>query len=158
MTNIIELLYIEQGTPEWHALRKTKDRFMKKVNESNGCWKWNAQIFPTGYGAFHLNGKSILAHRASYLIFNGEIPNGIFVCHKCDNKSCVNPHHLFLGSAKENAIDRSLKGRHGQNTVISNSQIEEIKNLYTQGYSQRCLAKKFKVHQRSIWRYLRRSA
>ncbi|MEN6512251.1 MAG: HNH endonuclease [Chloroherpetonaceae bacterium] len=133
-----------------------QDRFIKKTKNENGCWIWKAQIFPTGYGSFYLNGKSILAHRASYLLFKGEIPNGMCICHKCDNPSCVNPDHLFLGTHKDNALDRSSKGRHGQTPKISHIEMEEVFNLYQNGYSQRELAKKYNLSQRSIFRYIRK--
>ena len=58
-----------------------------------------------------MNGRSMNAHRASFLLFNGEIPDKLFVCHRCDNPSCVNPKHLFLGTSKDNNQDRSNKGR-----------------------------------------------
>lgn len=82
-----------------------------KINEQTGCWEWTAGKNSDGYGNFNYNKKTIRAHRASYLMHKGEIPKGIMVCHHCDNPPCVNPEHLFLGTAKDNDQDSRTKGR-----------------------------------------------
>lgn len=90
------------------------ERFFNKVyksDEPNGCWLWTAGRFTTGYGMFYYNGKHVLAHRFSYQQFVGDIPEGYFVCHKCDTPLCVNPDHLFAGTRLENMQDMSRKGR-----------------------------------------------
>lgn len=87
--------------------------FLSYVNIPNlfDCWEWQGAKRPTGYGNCW-NGKFAEgAHRVSYRLFRGPIPEGINVCHKCDNPPCVNPLHLFLGSQKDNIYDMHRKGR-----------------------------------------------
>lgn len=87
-------------------------RFMDKVLvDTQGCWEWNASKNMWGYGRFSYMGRADKAHRVAYQLFIGQIPTGMFVCHRCDNRSCVRPDHLFLGTAKDNTSDMIGKGR-----------------------------------------------
>lgn len=89
-------------------------RFEKKyIPEPNsGCWLWTGAVTGAGYGAFMFNGRMAeSAHRASYVLHKGKIDEEMLVCHKCDNKLCVNPDHLFLGTYLDNTRDMIKKGR-----------------------------------------------
>jgi hypothetical protein len=91
-----------------------EDRFMDKyIVESNECWIWTSAKQPVNYGIFWVGGKkkSDFAHRVSYMIHKGEIPNGKVIMHTCDNMLCVNPKHLIAGTQKENYDDSTKKGR-----------------------------------------------
>lgn len=81
-----------------------------KVNKETGCWEWFGCLNKSGYGKFCYKGKHILAHRYSWIKHKGDIGK-LFVCHHCDNPPCVNPNHLFLGTAKDNTQDCIKKGR-----------------------------------------------
>lgn len=95
--------------------RPLVDRFSEKyvVDASTGCWKWAGSTVNGGYGMINAGrgAGNILAHRASYAIHVGEIPDGMLVLHRCDNPSCVNPKHLFLGDHNDNMKDMARKGR-----------------------------------------------
>ena len=89
------------------------ERFWSKVNKrgKNECWEWTAGKFSNGYGQFYFEGKQRKAHRISWVLENNFIPKGKYILHKCDNPPCVNPNHLFLGTAKENMNDMRKKKR-----------------------------------------------
>lgn len=99
-------------TQRQRRARPLKDRLMAKTSiEPNGCWLWLGYRMPFGHGQIGLGRKLILTHRASWIIYRGEIPEGMCVCHKCDVPNCINPDHLFLGTKHENNTDMKAKGR-----------------------------------------------
>lgn len=128
------------------------DRFMKKIIKKD-CWEWTACTTPQGYGQFVFNGKMQGAHRVSWQIHRGSIPDGMLICHKCDNPKCVNPDHLFLGTHKDNSVDMSIKGRgslkRGEKHPSAKLKEEDVKEIFNLSgkLSQREIAKKFNVTQ-----------
>jgi hypothetical protein len=91
-----------------------EELFWAKVQKTAGCWLWTASRTGGngGYGKFTVKQQLVYAHRQSWVIHNGEIPGGMMVLHSCDNPLCVNPAHLFLGTAYDNRMDCIRKGRH----------------------------------------------
>ena len=99
-----------------HRTKPARERFSTKYVRSGDCWRWTAGSFGDGgYGAFALErGKTIGAHVASYILFVGLVPPDRWVLHTCDNKWCVNPEHLWLGTPLDNVIDMTIKERRGK--------------------------------------------
>lgn len=87
-------------------------RFLVKVDMTGSCWNWKAAMHPQGYGKFADNGKPDRTHRVSWKLFNGPISGGAWVLHKCDNRRCVNPDHLYLGDRQQNINDMMARNRH----------------------------------------------
>lgn len=129
-----------------------KRRFLAKMEKvESGCHEWTAGLSRGGYGKFYFRGVvSYPAHRAAYELYVAPVPKGKHVLHKCDNRKCVNPKHLFLGTHQDNVADMDKKGRRAIKTKLTYSDAEEILRRLAQRYSQQSIADEFGVHQTVI--------
>ena len=93
------------------TIKSIQEKIFENVVKENGCWIWQKYTNKLGYGRFRFKSKKELAHRVAYRVFNGLIPDGLLVLHKCDNPPCVNPGHLWLGTDASNVKDSISKGR-----------------------------------------------
>lgn len=140
-----------------------EERFWSKVSVTDTCWLWTASTStPNGYGQIKNSGAYISTHRFSWELFNGPIPDGMFVCHRCDVKRCVNPAHLFLGTPKDNMQDCLRKGRYntprGSATYNAKFSDEQVAELFVLRLvlSQKQLSERYGVCQPTISKILSR--
>lgn len=147
------------------------ERFWPKVakGEPDECWLWTAYLEPAwGYGIFRMYpGQQMWkAHRAAWVLERGPIPDGLIVCHHCDNPPCVNPAHLFVGTWQDNVDDRVAKNRSGRtgpgrgeaapNVTLTEVQVREIRRRYAAGgVSQSALGAEYGVGQTQVGRIVR---
>ena len=140
---------------------KVIERFLRKVKvNAAGCFEWQRSINRHGYGNYGSTNDagtnaSKAAHRASYQIFRGPIPDGMCVCHECDNRLCVNPAHLFLASQKDNLHDSIKKGRFTRGNrqhkaKLNDRKVREIRERFAAGESTEILSKEYGVHRQNI--------
>lgn len=130
--------------------------FWKNIVKSGGCWEYQKCISTGGYGRLCIKRKFISAHRFSYELHHGSIPEGMFVCHTCDNPPCVNPSHLWLGTNEDNQKDmidknRNKKGSEHWKSKLTKEQVLNIKKELIEGKTGYQLAKKYGVHHQTIY-------
>jgi len=151
-------------------INKIKNRLFKRVklDKTTGCWEWTGCLNSSGYGNLRVCQKTITVSRLSWEIHRGPIPPDLYVCHKCDNRKCVNPEHLFLGTFQTNIADmkkknRQAKGECKKSAKLKEHEVIEIIEIYATGkYTQAVLAKQYRVSEKTIsaivtgrkWKYL----
>lgn len=137
---------------------KEPRRFWSKVavGDPDECWEWLAHANAGGYGKFIVKGRNWLAHRVSWVLTYGPIPEGLCVCHRCDNRSCVNPYHLFLGTIGDNKRDATRKGcKYRRSRKLTRGEVLDIREMYAEGdWAQWELAEEFGVSPYLIGQFI----
>jgi hypothetical protein len=131
---------------------KPKEYFITRciVDPTTGCWNWTLSTYGNGYGQARHQGTGYLAHRLAYETWYGPIPDGLLVRHTCDNKLCLNPEHLLLGTHEDNSADKLARNRNTRDHFkLTEEQVRAIKTMYPQE-SQSQIADKFGVTRMAI--------
>lgn len=149
---------------KWSAASKEekiehlKRFFERHVIKQDGCWGWNGKLHKSGYTSMMYGKTQTNGHRISYMIHKGSIPEGLLVLHKCDNRSCTNPKHLFLGTHKDNVIDMYNKGRANSQkknckcfTKLTDTQVKEIKEKLKLGVTVARIARDCGISNGAIY-------
>lgn len=136
-------------------MEDAQDRILCRVNIVEGCcWKWRGSANTSGYGLMKYQGKGQSAHRVSYKVFNGPIPDGLHILHACDHPWCVNPAHLRAGTAVENRADCKARGRlnvkRGSENGWSKLTEENVLEIRTAKVTAKMLAEKFGLNEGSV--------
>lgn len=145
------------------------ERFMSRVEKTDGCWLWMGTQNGDGYGRFILGGQRVVAHRAMWIMVHGPLSQNLNVCHHCDNRQCVNPDHLFAGTQSENMLDCVAKGRHpsyrGQPGLsgerhpgarLTEALVDQIRNKAASGVTERVLAEEYGISAGHVYRIVAR--
>lgn len=147
------------------TIKPLEERFWGKVQKTSDCWEWTGNKTRKGYGLFSTLPKPErgirCAHVVSYELAGGLIPDGMLVCHHCDNPRCVRPEHLFLGTPADNSRDmvnkgRSAKGSRHSQAKLDESKVQEIRRLRGTGMHQKVIAEKFGVARTLVSRIVNR--
>jgi hypothetical protein len=169
--NFLRRLHVRPGTGRYCSRicarsRKLDDRFWPKVQQGDGCWEWQGSRDKSGYGIIGASRhqRARRAHRVSWELHNGRsVPDGLDVLHHCDNKPCVNPAHLYVGTDLENARDAvergrlpSRQGRANPNAKLTRSDVEAIIAAVTGGETQTAVARRFGISQPHVSELVRR--
>jgi hypothetical protein len=145
------------GRVQDHPSRPVEERFWERVDrgDGTGCWDWKGPFSKEGYALLATRRFGNRAARISYILHFGPIPRGMYVCHHCDNRRCVRPDHLFLGTTQDNTADMVAKRRHRYGVLHNKAKLTEadiptIRALRAGGLSQQKIADRYGVSQTTI--------
>ena len=153
---------MKSPTGRRHARRSVADRFWEKVDRStpDACWEWTAPLAVHGYGQFLMDYKMYGAHRVAYMLTKGVIPEGKVVMHTCDNRACVNPNHLVVGTQAENLEDMTRKGRRrvgpcigsrNGTAILNEDDVAAVRAMaLTRRFTQEQIGKLFGIDQTTV--------
>lgn len=142
-----------------YKAKQPEDRFWRYVKKvDNGCWEWLGCLSKNGYGVFsvpHIPGenKHSYAHRFSWELHFGSIPEGKVICHKCDNPSCLNPEHLFIGTQKDNLADmvKKNRGAHGERNGNTKLKEEEVIRIFKWEGVKKRIAEEYGISYQCVY-------
>jgi len=155
---------IDLSMPIEHTLRLSLlRRLQENTAKTDTCWLWMGTRRNGGHGSMSVHDRPVYVHQLAYALNFGPIPKGEVVCHRCDNRPCLHPDHLFRGTLRDNFLDMRQKGRGVKPPVhsgathpmahVTDEEVAEIRRLWAIGESgQRVLARRFGVSQSTIWR------
>jgi hypothetical protein len=138
-----------------------RERFLRNfwasIDRTGDCWLWTKSRRPNGYGQTTRDRRNVTVHRVSWELANGPIPAGLYVCHTCDVRHCVNPAHLFLGTSLDNKLDSVTKGRHAtHNKPFLDVDADAVRQRVANGETQQAVADDLGISQTSVWAIVRR--
>lgn len=147
--------------PRAHLQDRLWEKASIPADVLTGCWEWRAAKSRVGYGVIRELGRSFYAHRCAWEAMNGPIPPGLEICHTCDNRGCVNPAHLFVGTRADNMADASQKDRtcfgvSRRNAKLNDDKVREIRVLVGAGLSKAEAARQFGVSLSTLIRVVDR--